>query len=124
MRVLMLEDDVDERGPYLLALYTAYGHDVTWVTTVPEAQEAWGDRHYDLISLDHDLGQREDGMSFLRWALMQPDVCEAPRQWIVHSLNVVRAPVMVDLLHQAGCCVHRVLPKDLGRWLGQQEQKP
>lgn len=58
-----------------------------WARSVREAQKLIQDRHWDVISLDHDLG----GGSDTRVIVMM--MCENPDMWpdevLVHSMNPV-----------------------------------
>lgn len=75
-----------------------------------------------LLSLDHDLGlSREvdgkrvdpgEGMHVVDFLVTQPPVCPV----IVHSSNVVRSPLMVQRLLDAGWSAERIVPLG-GDWI-------
>lgn len=93
MRILFLDDD---QWRHDLALEANRGHDVTYVWTAAEAEEAMAAERFDLASLDHDLGEEvdNDGMHAARWLADHPRW--APRMVVIHSWNPVAAAGMVE----------------------------
>jgi hypothetical protein len=114
INILVLDDSV-ERHPFLLEKYAGLCRKITIVTTYSQAFQSLNDHQWVLISLDHDLGNDEngadhylddkgikqfyDGMHVVRDIIFNNvDVAKV----VVHSTNVVRAPQMVSDLNRAG----------------------
>lgn len=102
MRVLFLDDEdwrhrvADER----------WSEAELWhARTVQQFRNALDGWRFDVVSLDHDLGDGEDGKAAVRH-LVGLELDPKPRV-IVHSWNPVAAPIMVDDLIRAGFDVKR-----------------
>lgn len=98
MKVLFLDDE-DWRHKAIDEALT--GHEIHHVRTVERLHHKlrrFSD--WDLVSLDHDLGQTEDGRdavrSFLKFRPQPSCLC------LVHSWNQPAAAAMVDILRGAG----------------------
>ena len=68
--------------------------DVVWVKTASEAIQALQETHFDVISLDHDLGDDPevgDGYEVLQWMEEQVHLYgyRPPPQILIHSMNPV-----------------------------------
>ena len=82
---------------------------MTSVFTVTEAIAALSANHFDIIYLDHDLGEEETvkpdsaghGMDVVNWMVSNPHRIGNP-QIIVHSLNTPARERMVATLKEAG----------------------
>jgi len=107
LTVLILDDD-DIRHEFMTRRYP----DSTWVRThartPEEAIEALEKTVFDEVTLDHDLGMAYDpypremtGMQVVNH-IVQMDPEKRPREVLVHSANIIRAPEMVRRLRDAG----------------------
>lgn len=102
MKILFLDDSLERRKNFL---HNSIGHDVYPAVTALDAIEIMNqeENKWDLICLDHDLGDetyvdsdREDcGMEVARW--MTKNKINVG-QIIVHTLNHPAGRTMVDLL--------------------------
>ena len=99
MRILFLDDD-----PTRAQLFLRDNPDVLWVKTAEDCIAAL-DKAWDIVYLDHDLGddgmgQAEyTGMHVVRWVEdNKPDV----ERFHVHSWNIPAAAMMVQRLRDAG----------------------
>lgn len=114
MRILIL-DDLEERHRIYQSIYN--GHDVTSVNTYSAFVDALQDSPWDLIHLDHDLGDFVtspdtwvDGWGSTREYTgleAATRVCELdpelrPARVVVHSINPVGARNMMQTLTRAG----------------------
>lgn len=110
MRIFILEDD---RQRNLLFRDVAFGLDATFSESYAEAIQKYNPP-YDVIFLDHDLGDRtyvhsddeNTGASFARWMPPAPAV-NAPLV-IVHSYNPDGAENMRRTLEQKGYETHYI----------------
>ena len=107
MKILFLDD----RGERLdIAAARHRDHDPFLVRTAEETIKLLGEGHWDLVSLDHDLGgesfvdsRREDcGMEVVRWIEMHKPIIG---KIIVHSSNPDAAHKMFWRLRVAGYSV-------------------
>lgn len=119
MRILFLDDD--ERRLHLAwDQAKSLDHNIDLVSTVEEFVKQvdfavkQNHRYYDLISLDHDLGNEiftpSDGKSGFACAakLVKEGVAPLGNPLvIVHSYNPVGAEKMLTLLKEAGFLAHR-----------------
>lgn len=113
MKILILDDDHD-RHTIFAKQYA--GHELTHVFNVAGAQAALSAEKFDLVSLDHDLGEviaetQPDGNVVLAertgYDVVLYLVSEVPRdRWpgeaIVHSWNAPKGKKMVATLKQHG----------------------
>lgn len=109
-RLLLLEDDPERRKWFTFAFT---GWHIDWATTVEEAIEFAQKNIYDLIHLDHDLGDfstvpktpgylekhtvERTGYDFAKWLARS----ESPQQRVpvvIHSMNPGGAQRMYDVL--------------------------
>jgi hypothetical protein len=105
VKVFVLEDDGQRIALFQQA---AIGHDLTLVEDVDAAIKKW-EPPYDVVCLDHDLGQevfvnsreRNTGAGFCRW-LVQHGAPHFVGAVIVHSYNRGGALEMVRTLEDAG----------------------
>lgn len=112
-RVLFLDDDMRRTDEFRYRMRSAKCELVT-VTTSLECIERLGERGYDLVLLDHDLGgetfvdsDREDcGMEVVRWLKANRG---AHGVFVVHSMNAVAAASMYFELSGAGYAVHQAV---------------
>ena len=119
MKILILDDE-DVRHREFDKRYL--GHHLTHVRTYSEFKQVYGSgSDWDLVHLDHDLGSFGTGLDAPEtyedgWGCLVPydgrDVVDfmlacddLPRKVIVHSVNTVRAPVMVEMLRTRGADV-------------------
>lgn len=103
MRIFILEDN-DERNVQFRQRYAM--HDLTIATNLTEARAKWAPP-YDLVSLDHDLGEPftegiETGLQFIHFAAWPIPL---PHRVIVHSYNPEGARLMCLALLDIGCKV-------------------
>ena len=99
MRVLFLDDNAER----IEKAYEVFeDDDIEVVVSSWSAITALNDpAGWDLVMLDHDLGKELDdnGMNVVVWVDQnKPKV----KKFIVHSWNVVTAPIMVERLQNAG----------------------
>jgi DNA-binding response OmpR family regulator len=99
---LLLEDD-EERATMLTEALYKHNYSVLRARTVSEAKVIWRDRKLDLVLLDHDLGQPQDGCHFVCWLVQQPDLR--------------RTHFIVADLHRAGADVIRLWPTQVPDYL-------
>lgn len=114
MKILILDDDA-ERIQTFQKIYS--GDEVTAVMRYNEFVFMLNDSHWDLIHLDHDIGDKVSNADTYvdGWGIEMPfngthatmRICELedkdkPSEVIVHSINSSGAPVMVDMLTRAG----------------------
>jgi CheY-like chemotaxis protein len=107
----LLVEDSPPLGRAMMRLLQSKGYQVHWVATATDAVERLlaGQHHYDLATLDHDLGAGPTGEVVAKHiAGLAPD--HRPARVEVHSGNDAAAARMVALLRDAGVNVHR---KDL-----------
>jgi CheY-like chemotaxis protein len=110
MRIFILEDD---RQRNLLFREVAIGLDATFAESYTEAVRKF-DPPYDVIFLDHDLGDRihvhsddqNTGAAFTRW--MPPCPIDAAPVVIVHSYNPDGAETMRKTLEGKGYTTHYI----------------
>ncbi len=77
---------------------------VQWAKNYEEfvASKINGRYPYDVIMLDHDLGEGPDGLSCARDLIASPGGVFSIPQVLIHSTNTVRAPIMAEELRAAG----------------------
>lgn len=93
-------------------------YDILWVKTARDAINSLETRKFfDVVSLDHDL-QYDDlphgtksGLDVARYIIKNKGCCTIV---VVHSLNPVRADMMMVELHGAGLHALRLPAKDIG----------
>ena len=103
MKILVLDDDEYRHrafGKFLAGHYVVY----TWNAT--GALEALKGSKFDMMFLDHDLqdfndGVESTGMDVVKGIVALPDD-KLPGEVIVHSWNVSEAPRMVNSLVERG----------------------
>lgn len=99
-KVLVVDDDVERHVGFLRRLRK---HTVVSVGTYREAIEALErGSPYDVIFLDHDLGERRTGFDVAKYLVQEIDRELWPERVIVHSHNPVGALRIRDLLRDAG----------------------
>ncbi len=89
-RVLFLDDN-NERCERAKILYD--GHELTIVKTAKETIDKLAENEYDLVSLDHDLGnevyvdsgRKDSGMEVVRWILANKPIIPVI---LIHSWNL------------------------------------
>lgn len=113
MRILVL-DDMKVRHEAFVRFYE--GHDVVSTFTYRQFLICLNTQEWDLIHLDHDLGDDRDADWYVDgWGkkreyngmhaamrICELDESKRPKQVIVHSVNNVGAPGMVQMLRKAG----------------------
>jgi hypothetical protein len=110
MRIFVLEDD---RQRNLLFREVAIGLDATFAESYSDAVQKFAPP-YDVIFLDHDLGDRvhvdsndqNTGAAFTRW--MPPCPIDAAPVVIVHSYNPSGAENMRKTLEDKGYTTHYI----------------
>lgn len=110
-KIFILEDDPLRIRQFRQA---AIGSDCTVATSYDEAVAKFAPP-YDLICLDHDLGDRimvsstdpNTGYHFVEWFLQQRFANQMPI--IVHSFNPSGARYMTETLNRRGYLAHQVL---------------
>ena len=123
-RVLVLDDSPDRRDAFASALA---GCQVRLVSTSKAARIALIDEEpFDLVCLDHDLGERGvvhlgDGMEVAQF-IAQDMRDKIPRWVLVHSSNIPAAERMVLCMDDAGVGVLRAsysskMLEDLVAWI-------
>lgn len=113
MHILILDDQA-ERHEIFQKIY--HNHDVVSVFKYSEFVEQLGERRWDLIHLDHDLGDFVsnpdtwvDGWGCIREftgceaakRVCELNVEQQPNRVIVHSINPVGARTMLQMLDRA-----------------------
>jgi len=125
MRALIL-DDIQHRLNVLSARYNAAGYnDIVLCRKYSEAIAALNGNRFDLISLDHDLGEFADDADYFvdGWGNIHHytghHVCsymmngtlfsddKFPSIVVIHSVNAVASPIMVKDLLSAACLSNR-----------------
>ena len=98
---LWLDDERDPSDPVVRQLFGAVG-DELWVKTASEAIEVLKGGRVEMISLDHDLGTVDNGMTVAAWIEEQAFLEKLPRiKWKIHSQNVVGVENMKRALKKA-----------------------
>lgn len=127
LNILLLDDEeyryvyLDEfRDKFKKLLKTTEDLNIVWVKTYNEFVETFGSEQWDLVMLDHDIGDFHlvdgkmvelDGCTVARWLAKQHLVVIGQANFIVHSLNVIRAAEVGNILTDAGLNV-QVIPFD------------
>ncbi len=99
MKILFL-DDSQTRHDEFARIYS--GHEIVHAYSARQVLEALSREPFDLVSLDHDLGDRDvvgDGLGVSAWIAQfeWPDT-----EFVVHSVNPVGGRAMVQTLERAG----------------------
>jgi CheY-like chemotaxis protein len=113
-RILVLDDLDDIRHPVFRRRLSE--HQLTCVTTAVAAMAALDVETFDVLHLDHDLGEwykdetgqprERTGMTVVDHLLQQVPKERWPSKVIVHSWNTNRSRRMVEALNAAG--IHAV----------------
>ncbi len=107
MRILVLDDEKVRHDTFASRLA---GHDVTHVWSAKAAAKALDRERFDLVFLDHDLGESAgNGQQVADYIARRLDPEKRSGRVIVHSWNVVRAPLMVATLCGAGIPARHVI---------------
>jgi CheY-like chemotaxis protein len=103
VKILVLDDDNTRLDQFKKKLI---GHIVDCVETAPEAIELLKNNLYDVVSLDHDLGQLINqpsgpgtGYQVAQWLAENKD--RKPPRIIIHSFNIPGAKNMMSHLPEA-----------------------
>jgi CheY-like chemotaxis protein len=133
MKILVIDDD---RGFMTLSYWKRehVGHDTCphiWISN-PEDHDISIARNsqtaiplleqgpWDLIFLDHDLGPSErNGLWITRWIAKHADDFKQT-DFVVHTMNSVAAPQMIEYLKEVDLQVQRSFPE----WVGLQYKLP
>lgn len=108
MRRALILDDQMTRHRWFAGELSLRGYERVHVTTAQGAIGMLGNDHnqggYDLICLDHDLGDVENGsgMEVAEWMRTHTGWGTNPCTVLVHSLNFPAAKLMVDKLREHG----------------------
>lgn len=139
MRILVLEDNDFRIGKFRDWFSARKLEDVTIVKSAAEAIAAFSTGHFDLVFLDHDLGENQEckeppdinsGTEVVKHmvenkhliqrnttlTVLPPIHIDRPRVFI-HSLNTYRATVMQSDLAAAGYEVERVPFTHMAHWI-------
>lgn len=110
MRILILDDDEIRHNEFAKVLDE---HEVLHAYTAGVAIKWMTEQQFDLILLDHDLGEyTEDGeeitgMAAAQFLALHLPFEQRPLMVIVHSWNLSRAVAMVETLRKAGLNVQK-----------------
>jgi len=106
MKILILEDDKERIKQFKWWAYQ--NHQLTIVSTVGDTISELEENEFDLLCLDHDLGQEvyvestgkeETGYLVALWLAENPE--RKPEHIIIHSLNTVGRENMKAVLPEA-----------------------
>ena len=106
MKILVLEDNSERQKQF--NKWNLQGHEVTIVETVGEAISELEEHQFDMLSLDHDLGddvyvdsvgKEETGYLVALWLV--DNLERKPKSIVLHSLNVVGRVNMKSVLSDA-----------------------
>ena len=108
-RVLFLDDDKGRVDSFKENHLDRKDLKIVWAETANEAILEFGEHHWDIVCLDHDLGEFGNcsgmhpgtGMDVVDWMIdnMRGDIPK-PELVVVHSWNPVRATEMVERLKE------------------------
>ncbi|HON84207.1 MAG TPA: response regulator [Caldisericia bacterium] len=112
-KILILDDDQIRHDAFKRALI---GHLITHVYTSKECIEKLNTETWDIVFLDHDLGEQvyipsgeNTGYEVAEWLRDNPE--KQPKQIIIHSYNSIGARNMLSLLPKAvyhpGCWMYK-----------------
>jgi DNA-binding response OmpR family regulator len=93
-RILFLDDQ-----PRRADIFKTKYPDAVWVTTSAQAIECLSVGAWDMVCLDYDLLDGDDGMVVARWMAAH---CLQVERVVVHSTNLLRAVEMVTTLRMLG----------------------
>lgn len=74
---------------------------------------------FDILFLDHDLGQKQTGLDFVKW-ILDGDINAYPTRVIVHSNSPVGASNMVYLLQDFNIKAYWSMFVPSRRWVNEQ----
>lgn len=112
MKILFLDDDLNRCKK---VRQECVGHTLTIVHTVNEAKQALDSDVFDLISLDHDLGEKQmcasDADSGYEVARHLCNIANSNKLAVVliHSMNPAGSENMYTLLSRHGISVHKLV---------------
>lgn len=117
-RILFLDDmEVRWRGFWNGAKLAFPGSEIVWAQTAKEAITHLSEGVWDLVSLDHDLDQDHydnpgfcgegSGTEVVQWIAKNAERFGTTK-FVIHSLNSVAWPRMVQDLRDAGLMVKRI----------------
>lgn len=78
---------------------------IDWAKNVNEAIVLAASQKYDYMFLDHDLGEKLDGMDFAKWlgtSSFSSMIKENNTKFICHSMNGIGRQNMISYLNSAG----------------------
>ena len=111
MRILVLDNDTSRLKDFCEKLI---GHSVTTTMTATQTIQALTDNDFDVVSLDHDLGDQVmvdsgpgTGWEVAKWLSLNPD--RRPQIVLIHSFN-----------NKGAAAMQRLLPRSIyapGLWL-------
>jgi CheY-like chemotaxis protein len=100
MRILVLDDEEVRHDAFSLRLL---GNEVVHVWNLEQIQQKLkAEDAFDLIYLDHDLGEEADGRDVVNFIVRELPQQQWPKEVIVHSWNFYAANQMVQTLKDAG----------------------
>lgn len=108
MKILFLDDDKSRRDTLM---YKVSGDTIDWVTNFTDFVKHITENRYDLIMLDHDLGDDspENGYDIAKWIVDHWDDLPSLCPIVIHSMNCVGNKNMLSVLAPvAGPMVHSI----------------
>ena len=95
LAVLFLDDKVIRRDGFV----ARFGFEPIWITNSKDVIEVIGKHYWDMISLDHDLIDGDNGMLVVDWIIKhRPSIGSI----LVHSTNIDRSMRMISRLRDSG----------------------
>lgn len=107
LRILFFDDDSLRHSAFS---WTNGKHDITYASNTDDAIKVLGEKDFDVVFLDHDLGGEvsqnrmdceDDGRIVARWIAEHAGRFQNTT-FIVHSLNIAGSTEMVSILKDAG----------------------
>lgn len=103
--ILILDDDPSRHAVFRSSLV---GHRLTHAHTALEAVKAMWSKRFDVVFLDHDLGDdHSTGYDVTKWMERMPHE-NRPEVCVVHSLNPVGSSNMMLTLRKHGFRTERI----------------
>lgn len=99
-RLLFLDDD-ENRALDMKRKCDNSGYDMTWARNHDEAVRHLNGERFDIVSLDHDLGELKNGRDVVKHLISLPKE-KHPNLAIVHSHNRIGGITMFHWLKNAG----------------------
>ena len=99
---ILIVDDEASRHEALGKKYAHQANQIWHAKSYAEAIELLEQRRYDVISLDHDLGEAKTGADITRYMVREMKFPHKPKQVLIHTRNPVGAGNMAADLREAG----------------------